>query len=133
MQYLAPFDVVKRSFEISTAKGQLIATAPYETLISVIKLLLSGVNVNEEWYCAQYPDVAKAVADGIIKSPKQHFIDNGYFEGRLPFPISVDDKWYLKQYSDVAESIKKGAEPSSQTHFLRDGYKEGRLPYNIEM
>ncbi|HXT80785.1 MAG TPA: hypothetical protein VN702_14575 [Acetobacteraceae bacterium] len=131
MRYLPPFDVIKRSVEITTSRGQLIATASYENLITMIKLLLSGVDVDEEWYLRQYPDVAEAIADGKIKSAKQHFVDNGYFEGRLPFAITVDENWYQKQYPDVAKSIQSGGEPSGQTHFARDGYKEGRVPFEI--
>ena len=129
MRYLAPFDVIKRLVEISTTKGQLSATASYENLIRMIKLLLSAVDVNEDWYLTQYPDVAEAIAQGKVASARQHFIDNGYFEGRLPFMITVDDEWYQKEYLDVAESIGKGAESSAQAHFVRDGYKEGRLPF----
>src|ERR1039458_3300568 len=126
MKYLPPFDVIKRSVDLSTTKGKLIATASYENLIQMIRLLLSTIDVDEGWYLALYPDVAEAIAQGNITSAKQHFIDNGYFEGRIPSPITVDEKWYLKEYPDVAESIKKGFEPSAQTHFVREGYKEGR-------
>jgi hypothetical protein len=129
VKYIPPFAVIKGSIEISTSKGQLIATATYENLIRIIKLLLSGMDVDEDWYLAQYPDVAAAIAEGKTTSARQHFVDDGYFEGRLPFAMEVDEKWYQKEYADVAESIRKGAEPSAQAHFLRDGYKEGRLPF----
>ncbi len=128
MPYLPPFDVIKRSVEMSTAKGQLIATASYENLLMMIKLLLSSVEVNEKWYLELYPDVADAIAKGTIASAKQHFIDNGYFEGRIPFPMPVDEAWYKNEYPDVAERIRNGSEVSAQAHFVRDGYKEGRLP-----
>jgi hypothetical protein len=127
--YLPPFNVIKRLVEMSTSKGQLIATASYENLVMMIKLLLSAVEVNERWYLTQYPDVADAIAQGKTPSARQHFIDNGYFEGRLPFPIPVDEDWYKREYPDVAESIRLGSDPSGQAHFVRDGYKEGRLPF----
>jgi len=127
--YLPPFNVIKRLVEMSTSKGQLIATASYENLVMMIKLLLSSVDVDERWYLTQYPDVADAIAKGKTPSAKQHFIDNGYFEGRLPFSIPVDEDWYKKEYPDVAESIRLGSDPSAQAHFVRDGYKEGRLPF----
>ena len=129
--YLPPFDVIKQSVELSTQKGQLTATASYDGLIGLIKQLLSGINVDEIWYSAKYPDIAEAINNGKVASAKQHFIDNGYFEGRLPFDIVVDDDWYKSQYPDVADSISSGAETSSQIHFNRDGYKEGRLPFAV--
>jgi hypothetical protein len=129
MRYIPPFEVIKRSLEFSTSKGRLVASADYETLLNMIKLLLSGVDVDEAWYLKQYLDVRAAVAQGTIRSARQHFIDNGYFEGRLPFPISVDENWYKNEYPDVADSIRSGGEQSAQSHFLREGYKEGQLPF----
>jgi hypothetical protein len=103
----------------------------HKNFVKVIQLLLSALEVNEDWYLNQYPDVAQAISEGKVKSARQHFVDNGYFEGRLPFEITVDERWYQREYPDVAESIKKGGELSAQTHFLRDGYKEGRLPFEV--
>ena len=44
-----------------------------------------------------------------MRSAQQHFVDDGYFEGRLPFPMRVDEKWYLQQNPDVADSVSHGA------------------------
>ena len=129
MQSLPPFEVIKRPVEISAAKGQLTAIASYEDLLGMIKQLLSIVDVDEKWYVTQYPDVAQAIRQGKAVSARQHFLDSGYFEGRLPFLIPVDEKWYLDQNPDVAASVRKGKEPSAQAHFLQGGYREGRLPY----
>jgi hypothetical protein len=128
VKYLASFEVTKRLIEISTAKGQLTATATYENLIMMIKLLLSGIDVDEEWYLRQYPDVGKAIRDGSTKSAKQHYVDNGYFENRLPFPMVVDESWYQREYPDVADSISGGTDTADE-HFVRQGYKEGRMPF----
>ena len=129
MKYLPPFDVIKRSIEISASKGQVTATASYENLLEMIKCLLSIVDVDEGWYLDQYPDVAQAIDQGKTVSGRQHFIDSGYFEGRLPYLISINEKWYLKNYPDVAASVRGGSEPSGQAHFIQGGYREGRLPY----
>jgi hypothetical protein len=129
VRYIPPFEVIKGSVSISTSKGELMATSTYENLIKIIKLLLTGVEIDEAWYLAKYPDVSAAIAEGKTVSARQHFIDDGYLEGRLPFAMEVDEKWYKNEYPDVAESIRKGFEPSAQAHFLRDGYKEGRLPF----
>jgi hypothetical protein len=129
--FLPAFEVVKQSVDVTTSKGQLVASTSYENLIRMIKLLLLGVNVDEAWYLEQYPDVAEAIATGRVGSAKQHFVDNGYFEGRLPFSVDVDEKWYQEEYPDVAESIRNGTESSAQAHFVRDGYREGRLPFTM--
>jgi hypothetical protein len=127
VKYIPPFEVTKRLVEVSTAKGQLMATARYEDLIIMIKHLLSGTEVNEEWYLRQYPDVAKAIKEGGAISARQHYIDNGYFENRLPFPVAVDEAWYMREYPDVAASVREGGD-AAQDHFVRQGYREGRMP-----
>ena len=66
-----------------------------------------------------------------MESARQHFIDDGFFEGRRPFPMDVDERWCLQQYPDVAESVRTGVVGSGQQHFVEDGYREGRLPYGF--
>ena len=129
MRYLLPFDVIKRPVELSTAKDHVTATMAYERLLELIRHLLSQVVVDEQWYLAQYPDVAEAIAKGTKTSATQHFVDDGYFENRLPFLMPVNETWYFTNYPDLAASVRKGTEPSAQEHFIRSGYREGRLPY----
>jgi hypothetical protein len=131
VKYLPPFDLIRRSVEISTVKGELRASLSYEDFIGLIRMMIAGTPVDEEWYLKEYEDIAQAVRNGTIESARQHFVDDGYFEGRRPFPMAVDERWYLEQYPDVAESVRKGVVTSGEQHFLEDGYREGRLPYKI--
>jgi hypothetical protein len=129
VKYLPPFDLIRRSVEISTVKGELRVSLSYDDFIRILRMLISGIEVNEEWYLKEYEDIAEAVRSGKVESAQQHFMDDGYFEGRLPFPMPVDERWYLGQYPDVAESIRNGVVTSGEQHFAEDGYREGRLPY----
>lgn len=131
MKYIPPFDMIRRSVEISTVKGELRVNVSYEDFISLLKTMLAGIEVDEEWYLQTYDDIARAVREGLIKSAKQHFVDDGYFEGRMPFPIDVDEGWYLQRNPDVAESVRRGIIESGQAHFQEDGYREGRLPFDM--
>ena len=131
MKYLPPFDLIRRSVEISTIRGELRVSLSYDDFVRVLRLMISGIQVNEEWYLTEYPDIAQAIRDGKVESARQHFIDDGFFEGRRPFPMDVDERWYLEQYSDVAESVRTGVVGSGQQHFVEDGYREGRLPYGF--
>jgi hypothetical protein len=128
VRYFPPFDLIRRSVEITTVKGELRVNISYEDLIKLLKLIIAGIELNEAWYLKQYDDIAKAVQEGSVRSAKQHFVDDGYFEGRLPFMMHVDENWYLQQNPDVAESVRSGTIPSGQAHFEEDGYREGRLP-----
>ena len=131
MKYLPPFELIRRSIEISTVRGELRVNVSYEDFVGILRTMIQGVQVDEAWYARTYEDIGNAVKDGVIRSSKQHFIDDGYFEGRLPFPIVVDERWYLTKYPDVAESIRQGVVETAQDHFTRDGYSEGRLPFGL--
>ena len=131
MKYLPPFELIRRSIEISTVRGELRVNVSYEDFIGILRTIIRGVEVDEAWYTSAYEDIGNAVKGGAIRSAKQHFLDDGYFEGRLPFPMTVDERWYLTENPDVAESIRKGAVESAQDHFNRDGYREGRLPFGL--
>ncbi len=131
MKCLPPFDLIRRSVEISTVRGELRVSLSYDDFVRVLRLMISGMQVNEEWYLTEYPDIAQAIRDGKVQSARQHFIDDGFFEGRRPFPMDVDEPWYLQQYPDVAESVRTGVVGSGQQHFVEDGYREGRLPYGL--
>lgn len=131
MKYLPPFDLIRRSVEISTVKGELRVSLSYDDFVKIIRLMISGIDVDEEWYLREYEDIAQALRDGKVESAKQHFIDDGYFEGRRPFPMAVDERWYLQENPDVAESVRKGIVASGEQHFNEDGYREGRLPFQL--
>lgn len=131
MKYLPPFDLIRRSVEISTVKGELRASLSYDDFIKLIRMMIVGIPVDEDWYLKEYEDIAQAIRNGVVESARQHFVEDGYFEGRRPFPMAVDERWYLEQYPDVAESVRKGVVSSGEQHFIEDGYREGRLPYKI--
>lgn len=131
MNYLPPFELIRRSIEISTVRGELHVNVTYENFIGILRTMIRGIEVDEEWYVRTYEDIGDAIRKGIVKSARQHFIDDGYFEGRLPFAMPIDEKWYLTENPDVAQSIDKGVITSAQEHFDKDGYREGRLPFGV--
>ena len=94
----------------------------------MIKHLLRGVHVDEEWYRRTYDDVDAAIKGGAYESAKHHFVEDGYFEGRRPCPVRVDEAWYVATYPDVAEGMELGDIQSAQEHFDQHGYREGRFP-----
>ncbi len=131
MKYLPPFDLIRRSVEISTIRSELRVNVSYEEFVRLLKKMIAGTEVDEDWYLRTYEDIAKAVREGSIKSAQHHFVEDGYFEGRLPFAMKVDERWYLTQNPDVADSVRRGILPSAQAHFDEDGYREGRMPYGM--
>jgi hypothetical protein len=131
VKYLPPFELIRRSVEITSTRGELRINMSYEEFVRILKSMLAGVEIDEEWYLNTYEDIRQAVKEGTVPSARQHFISDGYFEGRRPFPIVVDEAWYLAQYPDVKESVREGSVASAQAHFDEDGLQEGRLPFGI--
>jgi len=85
--------------------------------------------VDEKYYLAKYPDIAKAIANGILTSASDHWYETGYYEGRHPRRILVDEEYYLQAHPDVAKAIRAGKIKSCQDHFDDAGFAEGRLPF----
>jgi hypothetical protein len=129
VKYLPPFETIRQSVNTSTVSGELRVDMPYEAFINVLRMMISALELDEAWYLSTYEDIAAAVRSGEILSAKHHFVHDGYFEGRQPFPIPVDERWYLKHNPDVADGVRLGHIPSAQQHFDKNGYQEGRLPF----
>jgi hypothetical protein len=129
MSYLPPFDKVKVMVTVGSDRGKLTVSATYDAFLAMVRAMLAVIDVDEAWYLEQYPDVVTGIANGKVSSARDHFVHNGYFEGRLPFPMEVDERWYLTENPEVAEYIRAGRLTSGQQHFDQDGYREGRLPF----
>src|SRR5580698_6113333 len=95
MKYLPPFEVLKALLTISNVKGELMVSCSYENMVQMVRKMISGIDVDEQWYLERYPDIADAIQQGLVKSAQLHFVNDGYFEGRMPFPIHVDERYYL--------------------------------------
>lgn len=97
-------------------------------LRALLQSVLDDVLIDEDWYRRINQDVDGAIRAGTMSSARQHYVTAGYFEDRLPHPVTVDETWYVSQYPDVKEAIGSGYF-TAQQHFDRSGYREGRLPY----
>lgn len=84
-----------------------------------MQLLKSSGLFDEEWYLAEYPDVAADGAD-----PVEHYIRFGAAEGRDPSPAFVTN-FYLQSNPDVAED---GINPL--VHYVKFGKAENRPSSN---
>ena len=131
VKYLPPFEILKSLLTISSVKGELMVSCTYENLVQMLRQVIIGVEVDEHWYLECYPDIAEAIEQGLVHSARVHFANDGYFEGRMPFPIRVDERYYLSQNKGVAEYVRKGMLESGQQHFDENGYAEGRLPFGL--
>lgn len=131
MRYLPPFDVLKSFVAIESVDGELMVKCPYESLVELLRKILVGIEVDEKWYLTRYEDIADAISKGVVTSARDHFVNDGYFEGRWPFPIEVDEEYYLENNPGVADYVQRGLLTSGQQHFEENGYQEGRLPFGL--
>ena len=131
MKYLPPYDILKRFVTIELQNGVPTVSAFYEEFVTIIRHMIEGVEVDEAWYLDRYPDIAEAIENGVVASAKQHFVTDGYFEGRRPFPMRVNERWYLMNNTGVADYVRQGKLESGQQHFDENGYQEGRRPFAV--
>lgn len=80
-----------------------------------VALVESSAYFNAQWYCKQYPDVAKSGMN-----PAEHFVKFGALEGRNP-SATFATEYYLTQHQDVAAS---GQHPL--LHYVKYGMAEQR-------
>jgi hypothetical protein len=99
---------------------------PFESLKST--LIQSGLLqacFNEAWYLRLYPDVSAIVNSGIVTA-LDHFLNEGFWSGRIGHPFDVDENWYRQYYKDVNDEIRANKIGSAQQHFNEYGFVEGR-------
>lgn len=127
------FNQIKRKFELVGWEEQkdyvLLSRRSLKTLFKVYARYLAE-NMDETWYLNTYPDVEKNMKDVGLNSAKDHFIEYGFFENRIPYPISIDYKQYLEKNPDLKTSMGnlkgKDLEAAAKEHFIEHGYREGR-------
>lgn len=122
------FSVLKNQ-GLLTPEGSTHFRVERNFLISLMAKKIGDAKFDEAWYLSKYPDVREAIKRGVIASGRDHYLQFGYFENRMPTAILVNEKWYLDTYPDVAKAIKAGIYKSGQAHFDQAGFGEGRFPY----
>ncbi|WP_428929935.1 hypothetical protein [Marinibacterium sp. SX1] len=95
-------------------------------LLGDLFMTVFGQAVDEDWYLERYPDVADAVARGVLGSGAEHYVQAGIYEGRMPYRVALDNAEYLDSHPDVLASIREGAFRSALDHFVQVGFGEGR-------
>ena len=130
MRILVPFKALEKRFP-QHFDGTGKSEPQNQDFLNVVRLMLASITVDDAYYRELYPDVSAAVDAGTYESTRDHFIQHGYFEGRLPGRLDVDSAWYTKNYEDVFIGIENGEIASAEDHFNLHGYFEGRMPIKL--
>ena len=130
MEYLPHIDLFLRALRINrerlNSKSKIAIDA--KLLRAILQALAEASGFNQEFYLASYPDIAEAFAAGEIDDLRQHFVELGFFEGRMGAPPPVDEAFYTSLYKDVGEAVLRGDVKSGAEHYMRSGAAEGRVP-----
>jgi hypothetical protein len=121
-----------RKFVTATtdSDGNPIVTIPAGLFRNLLIAALQKANVfDEAYYLNLNGDIRQAVQENKIVSAEDHYLQTGYFEGRMPKKILVNEKYYLEQNPDVVQAIRKGIVRNAQEHFDFMGFSEGRTPF----
>ncbi len=108
--------------------GRLRVDIAPDDFLALIGNILIGVPVDDPWYRVTYPEAAKEIDNGTYSSAAEHYVEQGFFDGCLPFDITVDDEWYISHYAHVKKGLDLGVASSARDHFMRLGYHEGCRP-----
>lgn len=105
-----------------------VVSIKIETIHLLLKYIAMSADFDEAVYLRENPDVAAAYEDGRINSLHQHFVQAGFFEGRVASVSPVDEAWYAEHYADVGQAISAGGPSSAAAHFVLRGEFEWRAP-----
>jgi hypothetical protein len=109
------------------------AAIPLSALRAFLCAILASTRFDQEFYLETYPDLRSSFEAGNIADLRRHFIEVGYFEGRLGARPEFDEKYYLESYPDVAIAIASGSVRSALDHYVRAGAIEGRFASAADM
>ena len=130
LDYVPHVDLLLQALRINrerlNSKSKIAIDA--KLLRTLLQSLVERMEFSEEFYLETYPDIAEAYAAGQIPDLRRHFIDLGFFEGRVGFPPGVDEAYYTGLYKDVGAAVERGDIASAAEHYLRSGAAEGRVP-----
>jgi len=128
--YFPHLDVLLQAMRISRDRlnGRSKVAIDAKLLRRILQCVAIHLPFSEEFYRGTYPDIAQAVAAGRIPDLHRHFVETGFFEGRLGAPPPVDEGFYRGLYKDVAAAIARGDVNSGAEHYVRSGAAEGRVP-----
>lgn len=117
-------DGMALTFERLRGTSKVAVSLP--VLRAIISVAIAEMPFEPEFYQNTYPDIRQAYEAGQITDLKTHFIESGYFEGRLGAEPAFDEQFYKSTYPDVVEALETGKTSSAFEHYVRAGAFEGR-------
>jgi hypothetical protein len=134
LQYVPHVDLFLQALRINrerlNSKSKVAIDA--KLLKALLKTIVQCAPFSEEFYLEAYADIAEAYAAGQIPDLHRHYIEFGFFEGRVGAPAPVDEAYYTNLYKDVGQAMLSGEVKSGAEHYIEQGSAEGRIP-NLQL
>ncbi len=129
-EYLPHVDLLLHAMRINRDRLNSRAKIAIDAklLRRLIQAAVAHLPFSAEFYTETYSDIAGAAAAGAIPDLHRHYVETGFFEGRVGAPPPVDEAFYAERYADVAQAVQRGEVASAREHYVRSGAAEGRLP-----
>jgi hypothetical protein len=97
MKFVLPFGIARKTLNTINVEGELRVSASYDDMITFIRTILSGVEVDEEWYLQTYEDIGEGIREGSVKTAAVRWTPSaGQESGRLkresrplPMPLPI--------------------------------------------
>jgi hypothetical protein len=102
-------------------------------LRALLRAAIAQLPFDVDFYLNTYPDINEAHSAGRISNLHDHFIEEGYFEGRLGSDPSFSEDFYRENYPDVAQALDTGQLTSAFDHYVATGCYEGRSANEAEL
>ena len=130
MEYVPHIELLLQALRIKrerlNSKSKIAIDA--KLLKTLLETIAAAQDFSEDFYLGAYPDLAEAHAAGKITDLKRHYVELGFFEGRMGAPPPVDEKYYVDLYKDIEAAVQRGDVKSGTEHYMRSGAAEGRIP-----
>jgi len=127
--FIPRYELIEPYIEVvgSVNGGHEQMVVPAELFRFLLRCVLEACEFDEAQYQRCNPDVAEGVERRVHGSGREHFLNGGYFEGRVG-AVPVHEAWYLAHSPDVADAKRAGLEESGEAHYRRIGAVEWREP-----
>ncbi len=128
--YFPHVDLLLSAMRIDRARlnGRGKVAIDARLLRRIVQAAIERLPFSADFYRRTYPDIAAAEASGQIPDLHRHYVETGYFEGRMGTAPAIDEARYAAAYADVAEAIADGRIGSATEHYMLSGAAEGRVP-----
>src|SRR6266853_1259493 len=95
--YFPPYPMLQQAVsEDRNSRGELVALRiPKAIFAKFLRNYYDAVGFDEAGYLERNPDVVEGIKQGRVKSALDHFVNNGFYEGRLANYVRPEDVWYL--------------------------------------